>query len=189
MSNLELLVKSLNKLENYTAKYIYKKYIETQEVPTLETATPATATSETDTPATATPNTSVSTEETDTSDTTFKYSKKPNNNEEYNLYTDKIFATQRKHIITQNDILEEDLDNIALADDEYENDPEQFSRRKTNSYPDIKRCSYIRKHKNKLIRCKNSIVNDDEDMCSRHEDKPNIYWDSYNELVDNISDE
>lgn len=184
MSNLELLVKSLNKLENYTAKYIYKKYIETQEVPTSATATPETAT-----PATATPATSVSSVETDTPDTEFKYSKKPNNNEEYKLFTDKIFATQRKHIIKQNDILEEDLDNIALADDEYENDPGQFHRRQTNSYPDIKRCSFIRKHKHKLIRCKNSIINDDEDMCSRHEDKPNIYWDSYNELVDKINDE
>jgi hypothetical protein len=184
MSNLELLVKSLNKLENYTAKYIFKKYIETQEVSTLETATPATAS-----PETAPPGTSVSTEEPDNPDTEFKYSKKPNSNEEYKSYTDKIFSTQRKHIITQNDILEEDLDNIALADDEYENDPAQFHRRQTNSYPDIKRCSFIRKHKNKLIRCKNSIINDDEDMCSRHEDKPNIYWDSYNELVDKISDE
>ena len=171
MSNLELLVKSLNKLENYTAKYIYKKYIETSL--SISTA----------------PDTPViidSIEEPET-DTTFKYSKKPNNNDEYKVYTDKIFSKDRKHIINQNDILEEDLDNIALADDEY--DPNTFHRQQNNSYPDIKRCSYIRKHKHKLIRCKNSIMNDDEDMCSRHEDKPNIYWDSYNELVDKINHE
>ena len=170
MANLELLVKSLNKLENYTAKYIYKKYI--------ETAAPSVATSETTTP-----------ESTEDTELTFKYSKKPNNNEDYKVYVDTIFDKERKHIIKQNDSLTEDLDNISLADDEYESDPTKFNRRQNNSYPDIKRCSYIRKHKNKLVRCKNSIIDDDEDMCSRHEDKPNIYWDSYNELVDKISHE
>ena len=171
MDNLELLVKSLNKLENYTAKYIYKKYIEINTIP------------ETTAPETTTP------ESTEDIEITFKYSKKPNNNEDYKVYADTIFDKERKHIIKQNDILAEDLDNISIADDEYENDPTKFNRRQNNSYPDIKRCSYIRKHKNKLIRCKNSIINDDEDMCSRHEDTPNIYWDSYNELVDKISHE
>jgi hypothetical protein len=170
MDNLELLVKSLNKLENYTAKYIYNKYIETT---TPETTTPETTNTD-------------SIEETELK---FKYSKKPNNNDEYKLYTDRIFSKERKHMIKQNDILAEDLDNIELADDEYENDNKTFNRRQNNSYPDIKRCSYIRKHKNKLIRCKNGIMNDDEDMCSCHEDKPNIYWDSYNELVEKINKE
>ena len=177
MANLELLVKSLNKLENYTAKYIYKKYIETA-IP--ETTIPETTTPETTTPESSTP---------EQLEITFKYNKKPNNNEDYKVYVDTIFDKERKHIIKQNDSLTEDLDNISLADDEYESDPTKFNRRQNNSYPDIKRCSYIRKHKNKLVRCKNSIIDDDEDMCSRHEDKPNIYWDSYNELVDKISHE
>ena len=173
MSNLELLVKSLNKLENYTAKYIYKKYI--------ETALPVSTTPET--------NTSESADSIEEPETVFKYSKKPNNSEEYKLYIDRIFSKERKHIINQNEILIEDLDDMTLADDEYESDPTSFQRQKNNSYPDIKRCSYIRKHKHKLIRCKNSIMNDDEDMCSHHEDKPNMYWDSYNELVENINKE
>ena len=166
MDNLDILVKSLNKLENYTAKYIYNKYIEINTIP--ERTTP---------------------ESTEDPEIIFKYSKKPNNNEEYKLYTDSIFGKERKYIIKQNDSLTEELDNISLADDEYEHEPAKFNRRQNNSYPDIKRCSYIRKHKNKLVRCKNSIIDDDEDMCSRHEDKPNIYWDSYNELVDKISHE
>ena len=33
MANLETLEKSLNKLENYTVKYIYKKYIEIDSTP------------------------------------------------------------------------------------------------------------------------------------------------------------
>jgi hypothetical protein len=177
MDNLDILVKSLNKVENYSAKYIYKKYIETT---TDETAT-AESKPESNPEATA--------ESTEQTQITFKYSKKPNNVDDYKLYSDTIFDKERKHIIKQNDILTEDLDNMTLADDEYENDPTKFNRRQNNSYPDIKRCSYIRKNKNKLVRCKNSIINDDEDTCSRHEDKPNIYWDSYNELVDKISTE
>ena len=147
MDNLELLVKSLNKLENYSAKYIYKKYI--------ETAIPETTIPETTTPETTTP------ESTEDTELTFKYSKKPNNNDDYKVYVDTIFDKERKHIIKQNDSLTEDLDNISLADDEYESDPIKFNRRQNNSYPDIKRCSYIRKHKNKLVRCKNSIIDDD----------------------------
>ena len=196
MDNLDILVKSLNKIENYAVKYIYKKYIETlpdtqlSETNSAETtAVPsASVTSSTVTLAAITPP-----EETEESieqlEINYKYSKKPINNEDYKLYTDKIFNKERKYIIKQNDILIADLENISLADDEYESNPTLFHRQQNNSYPDIKRCSYIRKHKNKLIRCKNSIINDDEDMCSRHEDKPNIYWDSYNELVDKISHE
>ena len=171
MDNLAILVKSLNKLENYTAKYIYKKYIETV-IPPIP-----------DTEDTATP------ESIEAPTITFKYSKKPNNSEEYKKYTDTIFSKERKHIIKQNDSLTEDLDNMSLADDEYENDPKSFHRQQNNSYPDIKRCSYIRKHKHKLIRCKNGIINDDEDMCAIHEDTPNMYWDSYNELVEKLNKE
>ena len=40
------------------------------------------------------------------------------------------------------------------------------------------------KIKHKLIRCKNSIINNDEDVCSLHEITPNIYWDQYNELIE-----
>ena len=90
MENLELLVKSLNKLENYTAKYIYKKYIETA-IP--ETTIPETTTPETTTPESSTP---------EQLEITFKYSKKPNNNEDYKVYEDTIFDKERKYIIKQN---------------------------------------------------------------------------------------
>ena len=168
MSNLDILVKSLNKLENYVAKYIYKKYIEEVDETILK----------------------VPTEESSTiPEINFKYSKKPNNTDDYKLYTDSIFSKERQYIIKQNNSLIEDLDSMSLADDKYENDPKLFHRHQTNSYPDIKRCSYIRKHKHKLIRCKNCIINDDEDMCNLHEDTPNMYWDSYNELVEKINKE
>lgn len=155
MANLDILVKSLNKLENYSAKYIYKKYIENGDDNSLEDS--------------------------------YKYSKKPVNIEEYKLYLDKVFNKDRKHIIKQSDVLTSDLENMNLADKEYEKNPETFKKQKYNSHPDIKRCSYIRKHKHKLIRCKNNIINDDEEMCNKHEDTPNIYWDMYSELLEKVS--
>jgi hypothetical protein len=173
MENLDILEKSLNKLENYAAKYIYKKYIEIDDTPekptTLDTSNIPNI-----------PNTPHSTQN-------FKYSKKPINKEAYKLYLDRIFSKERKHIIKQNDVLADDLENMSLADEDYEENPNQFKRQKYNSYPDIKRCCYIRKHKHKLMRCKNSIINDDEDMCSKHEDSLNMYWDMYVELLEKIS--
>ena len=170
MENLDVLEKSLNKLENYSAKYIYKKYIELNDTPE-----PAPI-SETST-----------TTETSGENFNFKYSKKPNNKEAYKLYLDRIFSKERKHIIKQSDVLADDLENMTLADEEYDKNPQKFKRQKYNSYPDIKRCSYIRKHKHKLMRCKNSIINSDEDMCSKHEDSLNMYWDMYIELLEKVS--
>lgn len=166
MDSLDILVKELNKLENYSAKYIYKKYIERDEPP--------------DEP----PDTAES-----TSETKFKYSKKPKNTEAYKLYLDRIFSKERKHIIKQNDTMAKDLENMTLADEEYEKNPNLFHRQKNNSYPDIKRCSYIRKHKHKLMRCKNSIINDEEEMCTKHEESPNMYWAMYIELLEKMHKE
>ena len=82
-----------------------------------------------------------------------------------------------------------DLENMTLADEEYEKNPNLFHRQKNNSYPDIKRCSYIRKHKHKLMRCKNSIINDEEEMCTKHEESPNMYWAMYIELLEKMHKE
>ena len=170
MENLDVLEKSLNKLENYAVKYIYKKYIEINETPELLlTLEP------------------LPTPETSTQHSNFKYSKKPISKEAYKLYLDRIFSKERKHIIKQSDVLSDDLENMTLADEEYDKNPEKFKRQKYNSYPDVKRCSYIRKHKHKLLRCKNSIINNDEDMCSKHEDNLNMYWDMYIELLEKIN--
>ena len=162
MDSLDILVKELNKLENYTAKYIYKKYIETDEPP--DTTDP-------------------------TTDPKFKYNTKPASAEAYKLYIDRIFSKERKHIIKQNDITTEDLENMTEADEEYEKNPNSFHRQKNTSYPDIKRCSYIRKHKHKLVRCKNSIINDEEEMCTKHEESPNMYWAMYIELLEKMHKE
>ena len=144
MDNLELLVKSLNRIENNTLLYIYKKYIEIDATP----------------------------EPTEPSEPilpdNLKYSKKPVNKEEYKLFKDIIFGKERKSIITQDEVLTKDLEDMTIADEEYEKQPKLFHRQKFHSYPDEQRCTYIRKIKHKLIRCKNCIINDDEDVCSKH---------------------
>ena len=174
MDNLDILVKTLNKVENFTVKYIYKKYVELdtileediqENIPSINSST-------------------IMVSQEPILDDKFKYSRKPVNKEEFKLYKDRIFSKKRKSIITQDESLTKDLENMTIADEEYEKTPNAFNRQKYNSYPDEKRCTYIRKIKNKLIRCKNGIINDDEDVCSKHEDTPNIYWDMYNELFE-----
>ena len=211
MDNLDILVKSLNRLENYTAKYIYNKYIEIEEpIETIETIETIESIESIESieliepiePIEPINNTTTDDEdniETISEDTNvipniisniipnpiiFKYSKKPINKEAYKLYKDRIFSKERKNIITQDEVLTKDLENMTMADKEYDKNPNLFNRKKYNSYPDEKRCTYIRKIKHKLIRCKNSIINDDEDVCSKHEDTPNIYWDMYNDLLE-----
>lgn len=164
MNNLDLLVKSLNKLENNTLLYIYKKYIEIDRI-----SEPIEL--------------SISQSQPNLLDD-FKYSKKLINKIDYKLFKDKIFSKERKNIITQDEVLKKDLENMSIADEEYKKNPTLFNRQKYNSYPDEKRCTYIRKIKNKLIRCKNCIINDNEDVCIKHEDTPNIYWDKYNDLLE-----
>jgi hypothetical protein len=172
MDNLDLLVKSLNRIENNTLLYIYKKYIEIDETP----ETPETS---------ETPDPTLPQSQPILSNN-LKYSKKPLNKEEYKLFKDRIFDKERKSIITQDEVLKKDLEDMTIADEEYEKKPNLFNRKKYHSYPDEKRCTYIRKIKHKLMRCKNGILNDDEDVCSKHEDTPNIYWDMYNDLLEKV---
>jgi len=156
-SNLDMLSKQLNKLENYITKYIYKKYIEIDK--------PGDKLDE---------------------DLNYIYSKKPTNPIEYKLYKDSIFGKHRKCIIKQDEQLKDDLKKMKQADSDYNKKSLLFKKSKKTGYPDSKRCSYIRKYKNKLIRCKNSIINDDEDICFQHQYSPNIYYDSYTELLKKI---
>ena len=144
---MDELVKSLNRVENYTAKYIFNKYI-------------CNATNE---------------------------DNKEDDSISYKEFTDTIFGLERKAIITQDESLNEDLDNMDLADKVFEKAPEKFKRREYESLPDVKRCTFIRKHKNKYIRCAMSITddgNDDgSDVCYKHESSVNMYWDNYSRLI------
>ena len=170
---MDELTRTLNKLENYVAKYIYKKYI---EIPDLPETTETTETTEI-------------TEILETTETPenkyikYKYSKKPKNIEEYNKYRHTIFSQKRKTRINQDEILNKYLANIEIADEDYELNSTNFKVRNYESLPDILRCSFIRKHKNKYNRCCNKIVNNEVEMCYKHEDYNNIYLDKWNELL------
>ena len=167
---MDELTRTLNKLENYVAKYIYKKYIETPELSEnpviLETP--------------VTPENPVIPENKYIK---YKYSKKPKNIEEYNKYRHTIFSQKRKTRINQDEILNTYLANIEIADEDYELNSTNFKVRNYESLPDILRCSFIRKHKNKYNRCCNKIVNNEVEMCYKHEDYNNIYLDKWNELL------
>ena len=150
-NDLSRLLKSFNRLDNYVAKYIYKKYIKNLQTDTQPTIV--------------------------------------NNDEEhkkYKTYINTIFSLERPRIITQKESLETDLNNMEIADEEYDKDPKTFKVRQFDSLPDIKRCSFIRKHKNKYKRCANSIVNDDSDMCYKHIESKNMYWDKWCEVLGEI---
>ena len=145
------LVKSLNRIEKYAAKYIFNKYIYN-------------ANNKDD-------------KDEDNKDKSIKYKE----------FTDTIFGLERKSIITQDESLNEDLDNMDLADKVFDKDPEKFKRREYDSLPDVKRCTFIRKHKNKYIRCAMSITDDgnddNSDVCYKHESSVNMYWGNYCKLL------
>ena len=142
------LVKSLNIIENYTAKYIFNKYI---------------------------------------CNSNDEDNKDEDKSITYKEFTDTIFGLERKAIITQYESLNEDLDNMDLADKIFEKDPKKFKRREYDSLPDVKRCTFIRKHKNKYIRCAMSITDDgnddNSDVCYKHESSVNMYWVNYCSLI------
>ena len=173
-TELSILLKSLNKVENYIMKYIYNKYI-------IETNT-----------------------NTNTVISNYKYNAKPNNPEDYKTYINIITYKKRKSIITQCESLEVDLENMKLADEEYELNPNKYHLRDYTSLPNSKRCCFIRLYKNKYKRCNNNVVfnnsnirnirnirnaddaddADDADkyICYKHIISDNIHLDKWNKL-------
>ena len=159
-NDIDKLLKSFNKLDNYVAKYIYNKYIKGGEV--VE---------------------GVEGEEVvegvEGVEGGEGVNNKDNKCETLMQFMTNIFSIDRPNIITQKESLETELENMEIADEEYDKDPLKFKTRQFNSLPDIKRCSFIRKHKNKYKRCANGIINNDADMCYKHIKSKNMYWDGY----------
>ena len=122
-----------------------------------------------------------------------KYSSKIIDNYNFKVYLDTIFITQRPKIITQEELLKEEINEIELADEKYNELKEKskkeitsesrFPRKETSSYPDTMRCTFIIKKKNKYKRCGNKIFTDEMDTCKKHANQPNIYYDKYCELL------
>ena len=165
-NDLSILLKSFNRLDNYIAKYIYKKYIEqdldnpARKSRELEGLKPS-------------------------QENPARKSKEPLQSLDDFIKT--IFNIDRPRIISQKESLETDLYKMDIADKAYDKDPKNFKLRQYECVPDVKRCSFIRKHKNKYKRCKINVMNDDSDICYKHIDSPNIYWDRYCEVLDEIT--
>ena len=105
----------------------------------------------------------------------------------YKLYIQNIFELERHSFrILQEDVLKEDLKQMTLADKAYEasGGGKNYNCNDYTSLPDILRCTYIRKYKHRYYRCKNKVINDDCDVCKKHENCDNIYYDKYNELLE-----
>jgi len=102
----------------------------------------------------------------------------------YKIYLDKIFIKTRKFdIIPQETIILDDIKNLQLANNDYEQN-KIIDIKKNGSLPDILRCSFICNSKNKYHRCNNKIMNDDIDVCYKHEYSENIYYDNYHQLFE-----
>lgn len=163
MSEFDISVKSFKSIEMYVARYIYKKYIEEGDF---------------------------------NDDKSYKYSSKVVNKEDFKVYLDTIFVKQRPRMITQDDILEKEINDINLADAKFddlqENTKKQvtsetrFPRSETQSFPNTMRCNFIIKRKNKYKRCGFKVFSNDIEYCKKHATQPNIYYDKYDELLDNL---
>lgn len=189
---VQSFIKSFNRLENYVIKYIYKKYIETHSTPDQELNHDLEHEQEDESQEESEEEQDQEPDQDQEQDQylieEFKYSKKPINNTEYRKYLNKILAKQRKKIITQRELLTLDIQKLNLANTKYNESSSSGTRTKKKvssgeSLPDSKRCTYIRKNKNKLIRC-SLIANDEtETYCIFHIDKPNMYLEAYQELI------
>ena len=193
--DLHGIVGSLNRIENYCVKYIYKKYIEEEEQvleeEKLQEVLEGECREEEEINSSGNENGNGSESEFEIEDTPehkiriykYKYNKRPLNRTKYKKYLKTILNVERKAIITQKESLSEDLKNMSIADEEYEKDPNNFKITDYESYPDENRCCYIRSHKNKLIRCKNKIGKDEANLCNLHKDNINMFWNRYQYLV------
>jgi len=211
--DLNDITKSFRNIENSIAKYIYKKYIMPKPININNTVTQNNQDNQYNIVENTSENqdedASVSEEEEDEYDDAEINASEAANVEEltnedksiildnqikiqdtiniklYKLYLQKIFDLERHSFrILQDDVLKEDLKNMAIADKAYNINPKNFNPKDYNSLPDVLRCTYIRKYKHRYYRCHNKIINDDNDICKKHENCENIYIDKYNELLE-----
>jgi hypothetical protein len=109
------------------------------------------------------------------------------NKKKYKIYLQNIFEFKRKcFVLNQEDIIRDDLKTMNIADKALERNPDKFNVSNFDIPPDILRCSYIRKYHHRYYRCKNRISNDDSDVCKTHENSENIYYDNYNDILEQL---
>ena len=184
---IKICIRDVCKIENIVAKYIYKKYINisnnlVNSEGNINDAIPP----------------QLPSQQHKQLPVKNIYSLKIKNDANYKKYLNTIFQKERLGIITQNESLTNELHNIEVADNKLETDMinkknkkqitcvSRFSRSTVKSFPDIMRCNFIIKNKNKLHRCGCKLTSTNCEYCSLHALMPNIYWDRYCNLLENI---
>ncbi len=193
---MEKLVKEFNCIENSVARYIYLKYIQHTEIQsitnisninnnTLEHDDTNEENTDEESNITETENPSATTQSTTIANEHNQSKVKIRDKKIYRLYLKNIFNHKRKcFVINQEDLIHDDLRTMEIANKAYERNPKEFKISNFNLPPDVLRCSFIRKHNHRYYRCKNRISGDDSDVCKKHEEHENIYYDKYNELLE-----
>lgn len=145
---MDKLSQDINRLENNVARYIYIKYIQDKTIE-LSNATQESSDATTDA------NSKVKVVRPKVLD---KFA--------YTIYRKNIFYQSRNcFALNQNDLIQEDIRIMKLADKAYEKHPANFKVLDFDLLPDVLRCSFIRKHHHRYYRCKNHIMNNDIDIC------------------------
>lgn len=209
---MDRLSRDINSLENSVARYIYIKYIQEQmpeHTPTSiielhkekDDGESSSSSEEEDGNGNETPESEHPIPKTGTgartdamlaAGTEEKSKKKrprPKVNDKlaFAMYRRNIFHHPRSCFsLNQEDLIREDLQLMALADTAYEEHPDDFKVADYELPPDVMRCTFIRKHHHRYYRCRNGIMNKDSDVCKKHENSENIYYDNYNDLLDKI---
>lgn len=164
---MDNLAKQMNQLENNIIRYIYIKYIQPKSIQEQ-----------------------TNDEEKQTqSNPKRKYRKNNKIQDKYRyILFKKNILTQKRScaVISQEEILQEDIHTMNIADKAYERNPKEFKLGNFDIPPDVLRCSFIRKNHHRYIRCKNPISCDDSDVCKKHEECENIYLDIYNNLLETL---
>ena len=87
--------------------------------------------------------------------------------------------------LAQDDIVREELETIARADECYEDDPELYPDKRTEyGYPDQFRCNFIIYRRNRFSRCSNVISKEDPDdlYCCKHSSEYCEYTAAYADI-------
>jgi hypothetical protein len=100
------------------------------------------------------------------------------------IFMNKIFL-KSKGIITQDELLKDELAEISKANKEYNLNLDRYKNNKRTvfGYPDEYRCQYILYNKHKFMRCKQKINTDSGIHCALHSESINKYKDDYNKCI------
>jgi hypothetical protein len=182
---MDIISNDIKRIENSIAKYIFKKYIMSKPISNKQINNrDSSSNSNSNNDSNNDSNSDNGIKDVILDETNINVSNKFNN-KLYKLYCQQIFDLERHSFrILQDDVIKEDLKQMTIADKAYDINPKEYNINNNDILPDVLRCTYIRKYKNRYYRCKNKVINDDYDVCKKHENTENIYIDKYNQLLE-----